>query len=76
VDVNIRDETGLFFLFAGAIPTAYAFITLTYRRGLSFRRSHLKNFKKDTDVEMYINIIFDLIEHRGKIETHRINVVR
>jgi len=61
----MTDETGLFFLFAGMIPTAYAFITLVYRRSFYYRRSHLKNFKRDTDVEMYINIIFDLIEHRG-----------
>ena len=31
-------------------------------------KTNIKSFKKETDVEMYINILMDLIEDREKAE--------
>ena len=66
VDTGSIDETGLFYLFFGMPFFAFAVITIIERRSVTYRRRLIKNFKKDVDVEMYINVIFDLIEHRDK----------
>ena len=59
------DTIGLFFLFFGMPFFAYAVITIIERRSVIYRRLLIKNFQKDNDVEMYINVIFQLIQNRG-----------
>jgi ABC-type transport system involved in cytochrome c biogenesis permease subunit len=66
IDTDEVDTIGLFYLFFGMPFFAYAVITIIERRSVTYRRRLIKNFKKDNDVEMYINVIFHLIEHRDK----------
>ena len=40
------------------------FITLINRRNNSYLKLTTKNFKKETDVEMFISILIELIEGR------------
>jgi len=66
VDMGPVDSIGLFFLFFGMPFFAYAVITIIERRKVIYRRLLIKNFQKDNDVEMYINVIFNLIQNRDK----------
>jgi PAS domain S-box-containing protein len=66
IDGGAADDISLFYLFFGMPFAAYAAIHIIERRAVSFRQVILKNLNKDTDVEMYLNTIFNLIENREK----------
>jgi len=66
IDGGAADDISLFYLFFGMPFAAYATIHIIERRAVSFRQVILKNLNKDTDVEMYLNTIFNLIENRDK----------
>lgn len=66
IDGGSADDISLFYLFFGMPFAAYATIHIIERRSVSFRQVILKNLNKDTDVEMYLNTIFNLIENREK----------
>jgi len=66
IDGGAADDISLFYLFFGMPFAAYATIHIIERRAVSFRQTILKNLNKDTDVEMYLNTIFNLIENRDK----------
>jgi len=59
----------LLFLFLGAIFFAYTYISIVQKRRWSYMRTDIKAFKKDIDIETFVNIFIDLIETRGKVET-------
>ncbi len=62
LDSNMRDGIGLFYAVIGIPLTALVYIMIMNHRNSIYMRMTVKNFKKDNDVEMYINIIIDLIE--------------
>mmetsp|Transcript_28675 Transcript_28675/g.25656 ORF Transcript_28675/g.25656 Transcript_28675/m.25656 type:complete len:330 (-) Transcript_28675:1834-2823(-) len=66
IDTNGRDETGLFYLLFICPFIAYGAIDIIQRRDNIFLRKTIKQFKKDTDIEMYVNVIFNLIETRER----------
>lgn len=68
IAVNRQNETGIFYLFLGFPIISYVFINICAKRRIMFKELTLKNFKKDTDVEMYINIIYHMIENRGRFD--------
>jgi len=36
---------------------------------MSLMKTNIKSFKKETDIEMYINLLIDLIENRDKADS-------
>lgn len=46
--------------------TSIAFLTFLKRRQDSLMSFQVKHFKKEIDLELYINILIDLIENREK----------
>lgn len=66
IDVDERDETGLFYLLFVCPFIAYGTIDIIQRRDEGYIKRTVKQSKKDTDIEMYVNIIFNLIETRDR----------
>jgi len=59
---------GLFFMVLGIPFVSLAYIMLLNKRNWNYMKMNTKNFRKDTDVEMYINIMIYLIENRDRPE--------
>ncbi|CAD8089671.1 unnamed protein product [Paramecium primaurelia] len=69
LDLGAVDDIGLFYMILG-MPL----ISLVYFQLLTFRQQQLlktpiKSFKKETDIEIYINHLMDLIENREILQS-------
>jgi len=62
--IHESDYVGFIFLFSG-IPLFAMFFKIFYKKKESLKVCEgLNNFKEDTDVEQYLNILFDLIKKK------------
>jgi len=64
IDDYPPDNMGFLFLIIGIPPLVYGYIIIVDARASYFRKLHIKNFKRDTDFEMYLLNIISLIENR------------
>lgn len=62
IDTGARDNIGLFYMIIGIPMFILIFSTLLGYRSKVYLRMTSKSFKKDNDVEMYVNILIDLVE--------------
>jgi len=60
------DNIGLLFLVVGSPFIAATYVSICERRYDFFIRADTKNFKKEEDLEMYMGVLIDLIEHKRK----------
>ena len=66
LDFDGVDNIGLFYLIIGIPFLSLAFMMLIGHRSWNSMKTLLKNFRKDTDAEMYIIILIALIENRDQ----------
>ena len=64
LDQDERDNIGLVYLVIGIPCTAYCFLKLQENRTTNIMKATIKDFKKDNDAEMYVNLLIDLIENK------------
>lgn len=68
LDLDVVDDIGLFYMVLGIPFKALVYKMAINRRNWKYLELKVKEFKKDTDVEMYINVLMDLIENRERSE--------
>ena len=66
LDFGSVDDIGLFYLVLGIPFVSLAYVQLLERREWQLLKTSIKAFKKETDIEMYVNLLMDLIETREK----------
>jgi hypothetical protein len=66
LDFGEVDDIGLLYLVIGIPFVSLAYVHLLDRREWTLMRTSIKAFKKETDIEMYVNLLMDLIETREK----------
>ena len=66
IDFGNVDNIGLFFLIIGAPFFAFAYSKILDAKTWMIMTSDFKSLKKNEDVELYVNILLNLIDMRGK----------
>lgn len=69
LDFGSVDNIGLFYLVIGIPFVSLMYLQLLWRRKMNLMKTSIKAFKKETDIEMYINILIELIESRDRAES-------
>jgi len=46
---------------------AYCYTRICAARKFRFMKRNVRKFERDTDVEMYVLTLLDLVEHKGKV---------
>ncbi|KAM3130308.1 hypothetical protein pb186bvf_017604 [Paramecium bursaria] len=64
LDLNVKDDMGLFYLIIGMPITPFVYFQLLSFRQWLLLKTPIKSFKKETDIETYVNHLIDLIENR------------
>jgi len=70
IDNSPPDNMGFLFMLIGIPPLVYGYIIIVDARASHFRKLHIKNFKRDTDFEMYLLNIVQLIGGRGILKNN------
>jgi hypothetical protein len=55
LDLGAVDDTGLLYMVIGIPFISFAYTELIDRKHWVLMKTNLKTFKRDTDIEMYIN---------------------
>eukprot|EP01016_Furgasonia_blochmanni_P007672 TRINITY_DN13074_c0_g1_i1.p1 TRINITY_DN13074_c0_g1~~TRINITY_DN13074_c0_g1_i1.p1 ORF type:complete len:387 (-),score=108.36 TRINITY_DN13074_c0_g1_i1:34-1131(-) len=68
LDADASNSLVVLYLFIGIPFTAYFTIEVMEKRRWRMMKTDIRQLKKDSDVEMYVNVLLELIEHKDKTE--------
>ncbi len=76
MDSETVDSIGIFYMFIGMPLCCYTYLSFINKREENIISIPIKAFKRESDIEMYVNIIIDLIETREQpISRYDINII-
>ena len=73
LDMGVTDEIGFAFFVVGSPIFGYTYYKLVTYRSRWIKTQDFKNLKKETDVELYVCTILQLIDRRGNMTLENFN---